>query len=870
MKNFVLTKLIFALLLALVAASGPGAHGQSSAPNEEAYVTNGPVRAIALTADQVILGGDFNRVGAYCGGGVPLSAATGKAAGVFPKINGTVRCCVADGKGGWFVGGTFDKVGYLPRKNLAHILPTGRVDEDFDIAAGGTVQALALSGNTLYAGGSFTTLGGQDRKRIAAINLLTGTVSGAFNPNADGEVSALAVSGATVYACGYFSHIGGKARHAVAALNAATGAASVWDAQLASDGRVLALAVSGSRVYVGGSFSFADGVEPSKALVAALDATSGAVKDWSPYIGDGQVLSMSLAGSTLYLGGGFLGGRLDRSLLALDTATGQLRGAWPVVNASVNTVLASGTKLFVGGQFSEALQGLDGAGSTLGTTKRNYLASIDIATGAVSTWNPNPDGAVYALAASGATVFVGGDIRSVNAQNRTGLAALDAVTGEVTSWNPALSKSGIVNHLAVGGSMLYVEGLFSSIGGQARTGLGAVDLASGAPTAWSPPPITSATLSSGSEMIKAMAVAGGKVYVGGNFTRVGGEARKYLVALDPATGAATGPDLAVNDLVWALSASGSMLYAGGAFTSFGGQVRNRIAALDAASGAITVWNPDADGTVLALAAGSSQVYAAGVFQNIGSQPRAYFAALDKGAGAATKWNPRLNTNPLALALSGSKVFMASHRPITANGLQRNGLFELDGSSIPAAFLPWNPPMYFVSEDVTLAASDMAVYVGSTSTNIGGTGRPYFAKFDIRSDPARLSLSATSLDFLKGTRYAVDVERGGAPTTRTLTLTNAGSDSLVFTEGDAATPGLAITGAHAGDFKILSVRPSTLTPLEAGESVTVTVQFAPAAARRTLGLDAMLEVKTDSPVTPDLYIPLTGDAVPVRLSGFEAE
>ena len=881
MRNFVLTKLIFALLLALAVAGGTRAQAQSSAPNEETYITNGRVNAIALTADRVFLGGAFSRVGAYTGGGVPLSAATGKPAGVFPKINGAVSCCVADGKGGWFVGGTFDRVGYLPRGCLAHILPTGRVDEDFDINAGGTVSALALAGNTLYVGGHFTTIGGLPRNHIAAINLLTGAVNPAWDANADGDVEALAAPGTLVYAGGAFENIGGKARHLVAALSTATGAASVWDAKLAVMGTsgesVRALAVSGGRVYAGGSFSYL-GQGQSRGSLASFDATTGAVTDWDPPV-SGTVNCISLAGSTLYIGGEFsfigaAGNYKSARLAALDTASGQFRDAWPNANAYVYAVLASGTKVFVGGVFNEAYPGLDGAGSTLGAAKRNYLASIDIASGAVTTWDPSPDGQVLALAAYGATVFAGGVIHSVNTQSRTGLAALDAVTGEVTSWNPVLGNNNkTVNHLAIDGSTLYFAGYFSSIGGQARNGLGAVDLATGAPTAWNPPQITSGTLSIGPGVFNAMAAAGGKVYVGGNFTQVGGVARKCLAALDAATGALTGPDLGVDDEVRALAASGSTLYVGGRFTSLGGQRRNYIAALDAASGAVTAWNPNAGGIVTTLAVGPSQVYAAGIFSDMGGKPRSRIAALEKATGVVTEWKPTItSTYPIALAVSGSTVFSAAHGLSIYNGEMRWGLAALDGVSIPAVLLPWNPRISMItsSDNIAFAASDTALYVGGSFKGIGGTGRPYFAKFDIRSNPARLSLSSTSLDFLKGTRYAVDVERGGAPTTRTLTLTNAGSNSLLFTTGDAATPGLTITGAHASDFKILSVRPSTLTPLEAGESVTVTVQFAPSATARTLGLDAMLEVKTDSPVTPDLYIPLTGDAVPVRLSGFEAE
>ena len=137
-------------------------------------------------------------------------------------------------------------------------------------------------------------------------------------------------------------------------------------------------------------------------------------------------------------------------------------------------------------------------------------------------------------------------------------------------------------------------------------------------------------------------------------------------------------------------------------------------------------------------------------------------------------------------------------------------------------------------------------------------------------PGALAAAPASLAYLEGTRWAVDVERGGAPTTQSLTLSNTGGTTLTFTHGAAATPGLALAGPAAASFRIDKVTPATAAPLAPGARVTVVIRFAPAVAARTLGLGASLQVTSDSPVTPLLTIPLTGDAVPVRLSGFAAE
>ena len=82
----------------------------------------------------------------------------------------------------------------------------------------GIVYALAVSVSTVYAGGSFRSIGGKTRNNLAALNARSGYAS-AWDPNAGGIVyasapvgfvSALAVLGSTVYVGGFFSSIGGR------------------------------------------------------------------------------------------------------------------------------------------------------------------------------------------------------------------------------------------------------------------------------------------------------------------------------------------------------------------------------------------------------------------------------------------------------------------------------------------------------------------------------------------------------------------------------------------------------------------------------------------------------------------------------------
>jgi hypothetical protein len=93
----------------------------------------------------------------------------------------------------------------------------------------GRVNAVAYLGGTRYLGGSFTTVNGTSRNRLAACDAATGNLLG-WNPNANNVVRALKVSpaGTRVYVGGDFSAVGGAARSRVAALSPSSGAAFGW------------------------------------------------------------------------------------------------------------------------------------------------------------------------------------------------------------------------------------------------------------------------------------------------------------------------------------------------------------------------------------------------------------------------------------------------------------------------------------------------------------------------------------------------------------------------------------------------------------------------------------------------------------------
>ena len=177
------------------------------------------------------------------------------------------------------------------------------------------------SGSTVYAGGSFTSIGGQPRNYIAALDATSGAAT-AWNPNANQASCTRSPSPArTVYAGGNFTSIGGRAARHIAALDATPAEATRLEPE-----REPAASYAARRLRLAPSTpaatSRASAAQPRN-RIAALDATSGAATDWNPNA-NGLVYALAVSGSTVYAGGSFtrIGGLSRTGIAALDATTG--------------------------------------------------------------------------------------------------------------------------------------------------------------------------------------------------------------------------------------------------------------------------------------------------------------------------------------------------------------------------------------------------------------------------------------------------------------------------------------------------------------------------------------------------------------------
>ena len=432
---------------------------------------------------------------------------------------------------------------------------------------------------------------------------------------------------------------------------------------------------------------------------------------WVP---DGVVHSILETNGIIYLGGEFtsLSPNLPTTAM-VNAVNGRADLSFPTILGLVHCAIPDGGGgWFLGGRFHRV-------NDALRTNLVHLLADNTIDPG----WRPETDGPVYALKLAGGALYLGGDFTGVAGQPRRKLAAVDAVSGAVLPWNPDvccdLSPDNRTRVLSLesADSRLYVGGFFSQINGEAHSLIAAFNLATGKPV-----PQPDAGFDPGN-FVAVLKISGNRLFVGGRFANVGGAERRNLAALDLATGIATSWNPGTSEgEVLDLAVQGRTVFIGGQFLSAAGAPRFNLAAIDRDSALPAEWAPDPDATVRHLAVSGRVIYAGGDFSAIGGAGRAGIAAVDSEFGAALDWNPETAGRRVqTLALNGDQVIVSSE--LHRDSKTRKRIAALD--RVTGRVLDWNP------------GADNAVFsliYGSNTVYVGGD-------FSAMNDSPRVRVAA---------------------------------------------------------------------------------------------------------------------------------
>lgn len=197
------------------------------------------------------------------------------------------------------MGGTFTQArnngdsSVLSRSRLlAFDANTGTISSSFNPAPNGTINVVlpAGDGETVFVGGSFTSIAGQTVKNLARIRVSDGSVVTTFNGGSPtGAVKDLRLAKGKLWVGGAFTHINGAPRAALATLNPTTGAtdpyfnkviAGVHKAGSYTTVMKLDMNPQQTRMVVMGNFDTLDGVKNHQLFLLDISGSSAQAADW--------------------------------------------------------------------------------------------------------------------------------------------------------------------------------------------------------------------------------------------------------------------------------------------------------------------------------------------------------------------------------------------------------------------------------------------------------------------------------------------------------------------------------------------------------------------------------------------------------------
>lgn len=471
---------------------------------------SGTVNAIGISGTDLYAGGHF-----LTAGGITVRN--------IAKWNGTNWSALGDGVGDWevksisiagsgevYAGGSFTSAGPGYANNIAKWTPStdgGGSWSPLGDGVGSDVNAIAISGTYVYAGGQFSSAGVVSVNRMAKWSTSGSSWSAvpSGSNGTDGTVRCIAINGTDVYIGGSFTAVSDGT---VSASHIAKWNGSNWSALGGGMGNdVYAIAISGSNVYAGGNFNTLGDGTTSAQYIAIWNGTTwaelggGVAGGW-----DGTcVYALAINGSDVFVGGDFLtaGGTTVNGIAKWSGSTWSAMGEG--VNNSVLAIAINGIgDVYAGGYFTQA-----GGVPASKIAKWNGSAWSALGVGV--------NNSVYEIAISGIDVYAGGDfLYSGGTYDGDGIYTGGGTSvNHIAKWNGSSWSAlgtGVndgVNAITISGSDLYAGGYFTSAGGASAS-----RIAKWSGSAWS-------SLDNGvSNGVCAMAIcsAEGKLYMGGEFS----------------------------------------------------------------------------------------------------------------------------------------------------------------------------------------------------------------------------------------------------------------------------------------------------------------------------------------------------------------
>ena len=604
-------------------------------------------------------------------------------------------------------------------------------DLDLDFWAVGRISELsAAPDGSVFAGGEFKLADRASQTSLIRI-MPDGDIDSQFAPSIMGDVRAVRVgAGASVFIGGTFTQINGSGVARVAKLNAQGHRVADWT--VSADNTVHGLHVGDDGIYVAGDFLTINGVpRPGVARVSASDGVLD--PGFQPSI-NGIVLDVVVDHSGhVWLAGAFdsVNGQSTSNLVVLDGGGSVVR-TFNVDRFARSIAVDDKNAVYVCGDFSL----IDGQPRfSAARFSVEPVISLD-------EWQIAVNGDLFSCVADSDGLLIGGEMTLVNGMSLPGIARVDAAGLVDTDFS--VQPSGVYAGVPGGSARvrtmarsvsgeIFVGGDFSQVGGAPLASLASVDGSTGAL-------LRGYEVEVRAEIRSAVAqLEDGSLIIGGLFRRAGDAVVNYLARVD-----ADGEI----DRAWPVASDGPVLTSvllrdgslilGGFFSSIAGESNSSLVRLaDPIRGEVDqLWRPALFGVVHSLHEDecvNNSLYVGGFFGlepgSIGFEGPNFARFALEDNGAPTTLSVSFNQQVNAIVQPDCDKLLVGGLFDRANNLSRMGLARInviDSGSVDASF---NAGLNGRVWSLVRDEASGSVFLGGEFTQALGQSRARIAKLD---------------------------------------------------------------------------------------------------------------------------------------------
>jgi hypothetical protein len=371
------------------------------------------------------------------------------------KVNGLVHAAIADGQGGFYIGGNFTKIGDSSRLYLAQVNGNGQPTA-WKPNIDSVVRALYKRNDTLFIGGAFSKINTKDRPRFGLYSLSGDSVLTAGTHLLFGNLncinSFIIQKDTLIYgAWPCCSNIA-----SIRKFNFKNSVFLPWQLgfteynevnkiDLSADTATLIYTIADNSAYIKG-VNFRTGAEKYRIDVAM----------YSVSFTEGVMFGLKATATKGYAAGYFKYVRKNNTTIqrkgffGFDLNTGDFLADDLQLDGYPSFLDIQYDKLYLSGTFT-----------SINNTPREHFAVIDTNNLNLNAWDLSPTDPLTCMAYSAGKVFVAGYFNGVSSVHRNGLAAVDAVTKTILPWNPAALSYIEGKRMMVKGDSLFILGITS-------------------------------------------------------------------------------------------------------------------------------------------------------------------------------------------------------------------------------------------------------------------------------------------------------------------------------------------------------------------------------------------------------------------------